>query len=49
MSSRNNIRSFQILYFSNKNKEIKNLKKEKKVARYRQLYIQLIATMLYVL
>ena len=46
MSSKNNIKNFQILFFSNKNKKIINLKMEKKVARYRQLYILLIATML---
>ena len=30
MSSINNVRNLQILYFSKKNKEIKNLKIEKK-------------------
>ena len=39
MSSINNVRNLQILYFSKKNKEIKNLKKwRKKVVRYRYSY-----------
>ena len=43
MSSINSVRNLRILYFSKKNKEIKNLKNgEKKVARYRHLYIQLM-------
>ena len=44
MSSVNSVRKLQILYFSMKIKEIKNLKNsEKKVARYRHLYILLTA------
>ena len=42
MSGINIVRNLQILYFSNKNKEIKNLKDgEKLVDRYRHLYILL--------
>ena len=42
MSSINSIRKLQILYISMKNKKIKNIKNgEKKVARYRHLYILL--------
>ena len=42
MSSINSAKKLQILYFSMKNKKIKNLKNsEKKVARYRHLYILL--------
>ena len=40
MSSINSARKLQTLYFSMKNKKIKNLKNsEKKVARYWHLYI----------
>ena len=43
MSSINSVRNLQILYFSKKNKKIKNLKnEEKKVARYQHLYILVI-------
>ena len=43
MSSTNSVRKLHILYFSMKNKKIKNLKNgEKTVARYRHLYILLI-------
>ena len=42
MNSINSVRKLQVLYFSKKNKEIKNLKNgEKFVTRYRQLYILL--------
>ena len=42
MSGINIVRNLQVLYFSKKNKKIKNLKNgEKFVARYRHLYIQL--------
>ena len=37
----NNVRNLRILNFSQKNKRIKNLKMEKKVAGCRQLYIVL--------
>ena len=39
MSSINSVRNLRILYFSKKNKEIRNLKNGgKKVARYRHLF-----------
>ena len=41
MSSINSVRNLQILYFSKKNKKIKDLKWRKKVAQYRHLYILL--------
>ena len=42
MSGINIARNLQVLYFSKKNKEIKNLKNGEKFAtRYRQLYILL--------
>ena len=43
MSNINGARKLQILYFNMKNKKTKNLKNgEKKVARYRHLYILLM-------
>ena len=46
MSSINSVTKLQILYFSKKNKKIKNLKNgEKKMARYRHLYILLLIYM----
>ena len=46
MSSTNSVTKLQILYFSKKNKKIKNLKNgEKKMARYRHLYILLLIYM----
>ena len=43
MSGINIARNLQVLYFSKKNKKIKNLKNDKKfVARYRQLYMLLL-------
>ena len=45
MSGINIVRNLQVLYFSKKNKEIKNLKNgEKFVTWYRQLYILLTST-----
>ena len=45
MSGINIVRNLQVLYFSKKNKEIKNLKNDEKlVTRYRQLYILLTST-----
>ena len=42
MKGKKIVRNLQVLYFSKKNKEIKNLKNgEKFVTRYRQLYILL--------
>ena len=50
MSGINIVRNLQVLYFSGENKEIKNLKNDKKfVARYRQLYILLILAKLVVI
>ena len=47
MSSINNVRNLEILYFSKKNKEIKKLKKKrKKVGSNPHLYILLSATSL---
>ena len=43
MSTINSVRKLQILYFSKKNKEIKNLKNGEKVGPLRHLYI-LLAT-----
>ena len=46
MSKINSVRNLQILYFSKKNKGIKNLKNgKKKVAWYRHLYILLSRTL----
>ena len=43
MSGINIVRNLQVLYYSKKKKEIKNLKNEEKlVVRYRQLYILLM-------
>ena len=43
MNGINIVRNLQVLYFSKKNKEIKNLKNgEKIVARYWHLYILLV-------
>ena len=47
MSSINSARKLQVLYFSMKNKKIKNLKNGKKVARYRHLYILLALSNIY--
>ena len=47
MSSINSVRKLQILYFSMKNKKIKNLENgEKKVTLYRHLYILLMVSRL---
>ena len=45
MNGINMVRNLQILYFSKKNKEIKNLKNDEKfAARYRHIYILLEAS-----
>ena len=42
MSTINSVRKLQILYFSKKNKEIKNLKNDEKMGPLRHLYILLL-------